>query len=337
MYVDCPRRSPSQNPACRDPPCRPETTYADLMAANGNAGNVKENKSLYWHPTMYREQNGVYHKSPVWFGTAYYMWKENAPKGYTKAFPDGFKMIAKGVDQHMVPKEKAQVRFTCEAPAPCEGDCTNMPPPPPSCPGTEPEENCFTEPPITSCAVMEASIAFPSCWDGINTDSDNHMSHVEYFTEWDVCPSTHPEKIPEIHLYFRIKPYGAPPTSPRLHVIGPLGNAPLGTRRSWTAAPPAAASGLAAQRLWLTAAVWRVADGGKYLFSDGGRHLHADYFSGWNQTQLQVSSEWDATGLTPSGGNARARTPAACEARRWEVVPLAVGARHGTSRGPLEL
>ena len=31
---------------------RPETTYEDLMAAKGNSGNVKENLSLYWHPTV---------------------------------------------------------------------------------------------------------------------------------------------------------------------------------------------------------------------------------------------------------------------------------------------
>ena len=30
---------------------RPETTYEDLRSADGNSGNVVENKSLYWHPT----------------------------------------------------------------------------------------------------------------------------------------------------------------------------------------------------------------------------------------------------------------------------------------------
>lgn len=32
---------------------RPETSYEDMRQAKGNSGNVKENKSLYWHPTIY--------------------------------------------------------------------------------------------------------------------------------------------------------------------------------------------------------------------------------------------------------------------------------------------
>merc|ERR1719326_686240 len=36
---------------------RPETTFADLRSADGNSGNVEENKSLYWHPTVYRVEN----------------------------------------------------------------------------------------------------------------------------------------------------------------------------------------------------------------------------------------------------------------------------------------
>ena len=36
----------------------PSTTYEKLRVAAGNTGNVEENKSLYWHPTIYRFHNG---------------------------------------------------------------------------------------------------------------------------------------------------------------------------------------------------------------------------------------------------------------------------------------
>ena len=32
----------------------PSTTYKKLRKAAGNTANVEENKSLYWHPTIYR-------------------------------------------------------------------------------------------------------------------------------------------------------------------------------------------------------------------------------------------------------------------------------------------
>ncbi len=69
---------------------RPETTYQDLRRADGNSGNVVENKSLYWHPTVYRVENGIYTKAEIWFASAYYIWTT----GQAKAFPDGFKMVA---------------------------------------------------------------------------------------------------------------------------------------------------------------------------------------------------------------------------------------------------
>ena len=33
---------------------RPSMSYEELRVACGNSGNVDDNKSLYWHPTIYR-------------------------------------------------------------------------------------------------------------------------------------------------------------------------------------------------------------------------------------------------------------------------------------------
>jgi hypothetical protein len=45
-------------------------------------------------------------------------------------------------------------------------------------------------------------VHFPQCWDGVRLDSPDHRSHVAY-PRGDVCPSTHPVKLPHIKLYVR--------------------------------------------------------------------------------------------------------------------------------------
>ena len=113
----------------------------------------------------------------------------------------------------------------CDGPSPCErADCSSR------------DESFF---PSTACAELEAKLVFPTCWDGQRLGSENMMvcgqarlaparlrceggnglisrwtplqDHVAYDVEegrFDAdCPSSHPVKIPEIHLYFRISDY----------------------------------------------------------------------------------------------------------------------------------
>ena len=46
---------------------------------------------------------------------------------------------------------------------------------------------------------LRAQVVFPSCWDGVNLDSDDHKSHMSYplGTNADSgdCPDTHPIKV----------------------------------------------------------------------------------------------------------------------------------------------
>ncbi|PPQ99226.1 hypothetical protein CVT24_009245 [Panaeolus cyanescens] len=49
--------------------------------------------------------------------------------------------------------------------------------------------------PSTNCEVgVNLRIHMPACWDGVNLDSPDHMSHVAYLSQLDNgdCPSTHP-------------------------------------------------------------------------------------------------------------------------------------------------
>jgi hypothetical protein len=50
---------------------------------------------------------------------------------------------------------------------------------------------------------IRATVIFPSCWDGKNSDSPDHRSHVAYqpgssALAGDQCPSTHPVRIPQV-------------------------------------------------------------------------------------------------------------------------------------------
>lgn len=47
---------------------------------------------------------------------------------------------------------------------------------------------------------LRAEVFFPSCWDGINSDSADHKSHMAYPSTMDDgdCPSTHPIRLPSL-------------------------------------------------------------------------------------------------------------------------------------------
>ena len=63
---------------------------------------------------------------------------------------------------------------------------------------------------------LELNIKFPTCWDGQNVESASG-DHVTYAPECDGdehnecfefdCPSSHPVRMPEIHLYVRVLGY----------------------------------------------------------------------------------------------------------------------------------
>ena len=130
----------------------PGTTYEALRNAAGNTGNVEENKSLYWHPTIYRYVDGRYEIQDTSYFSTYYVW----PTGATTAFPDGLKMIGGGAGY-----EAARQEADCLNPGPCpDGGCDRW--------------NDFF--PATSCDELELSMLMPSCWDGVNLDSADHRA-----------------------------------------------------------------------------------------------------------------------------------------------------------------
>lgn len=173
---------------------RPEVDYNTLINTPDsiNTGNVVENKSLYWHPTVYSYDRGsdTYTRDEMAQSSAYYIWDNGLN---TQAFPNGFRMIAgfNPDDPANFPNANAE----CVNPSPCrKEDCST--------------ENTFF--PSNACDELEVSMSFPACWDGVSLDSPNHQDHISYTLDGEFdgpCPSTHPVRIPQIQLFFRIMPY----------------------------------------------------------------------------------------------------------------------------------
>ena len=144
------------------------------------SGNIKENKSMYWHPSVYRIlPDGTYELQETRLGV-YYIWDPNDSN--VQAFPPGFSMIAGGVNKY---NSKAELNFECEG----EGIQSSSTFPTEPCPGSDGE--FFIE------------FKMPNCWNG--QPRDNNDSHVTYSNNGgnevsDPCPSGY-NKIPQLWLF----------------------------------------------------------------------------------------------------------------------------------------
>jgi len=149
-----------------------DSTYSSANAAGTTCGFLAD-KAGYWTPSLIAP-NGTVVKPRTAF--AYY---RNVPVKYgtTTPFPPDFRIIAGGITTG--PPISG---FSCEQ------DASNMVSSPPNC----------------GSGMLVLHVRFPSCWNGVNTDSADHRSHVRYGgTGSTACPSSHPVKIPEIFLHVR--------------------------------------------------------------------------------------------------------------------------------------
>jgi Domain of unknown function (DUF1996) len=60
--------------------------------------------------------------------------------------------------------------------------------------------------PPAGCAaqVMVVIVQAPNCWDGVNLDSPDHISHMAY-PAGSRCPASHPVVLPRVESYFRFR------------------------------------------------------------------------------------------------------------------------------------
>ncbi|CAG8959875.1 hypothetical protein HYFRA_00013147 [Hymenoscyphus fraxineus] len=160
-----------------------------------------EDFSNYWTAVLYfRAQNGSYKRVPQLgnnqFRTAnggltiYYMQDaiyDNAQKSHVTAFQPGFRMFIGDVMARTLPEAARfrQLTYTC-----LDTFTTR-----------QPEWIKF---PTRKCAEgIMTSLRFPTCWDGKNLDSPDHMAHMSYpetgtFESAGPCPASHPVRTAQV-------------------------------------------------------------------------------------------------------------------------------------------
>ncbi|KAK4446785.1 hypothetical protein QBC34DRAFT_145366 [Podospora aff. communis PSN243] len=160
-----------------------------------------EDFSNYWTAVLFfRARNGSYHRVPIipnlgFEGskggmTVYYMQDGLANYAQTSkvtAFRPGFRQLVGEASYRT--KEQArrfrQITYTC-----LDTMSTRYP------------ETLHL--PTRPCAAgIMANVRFPTCWDGKNLDSPDHMAHMAYpetgtFESGGPCPASHPVRVPQL-------------------------------------------------------------------------------------------------------------------------------------------
>jgi Domain of unknown function (DUF1996) len=149
------------------------STYSS-MVGKPTTCNLSLDTSGYWIPTMYDSSGKVV---PVRGFNAYY----RSWGSFTRftPFPKDFRLIAGGttLNPPLLGTGQAAVGYDCVETDPY------LPTPP----------NCGS-------LWVKAHVVFPTCWDGVNTDSFDHRSHVVYAVGGK-CPADHPVPIPRLSLH----------------------------------------------------------------------------------------------------------------------------------------
>lgn len=205
-------------------------SIATSGSSSCNGGTL--NRTAYWMPSLIDTTTGTpvnANKLLVYYKSGY----NGITREQIQPFPAGLRMIA---GRAKATASDPQVRTAEQIFPIAQWTCAGTGGPasasiPANCgPGNE----------------LVASVRFPQCWDGVNLDSADHMSHMSYTVGpagGGQCPATHPVAVPEISMM--------------VHFTVPAGGpAPLRLSSD-------------------------MYDGGA-----GGFSLHADWFEGWDPATM---------------------------------------------------
>lgn len=231
-----------------------ESLYTEgLSTCQGN----ELNRSAYWVPALLTPQptsNDGWAQVPAVVGGSdeahevFYYSAGVDDLESIQPIPAGLRMIAG--DHSATPQEPQDtsiVRWHCQS---WESDDASNP------------RFSSTIPDCSAPDRVRMDIFFPSCWNGVDLDSEDHKSHMAYPVRDDsgsvVCPTSHPVPIvrPSYHYAFGVKP----------EVFDPATQASTG---------------------------WRLSADSYVVGADspGGASLHADWFNGWHPAVMEAILE----------------------------------------------
>lgn len=183
----------SMDPATHDLP----------KASTCTSCTFSEDFSNYWTAVLYfRARNGTFRRVPQIPSegltanggiTVYYIPSTDGKTNVT-AFKPGFRMLVGDATA----RSPGTAQKVCHRCMPASGDNSNI-----NC--GSPDAQTL---PTKFCAGgIRSVITFPTCWDGVNTDSIDHKSHLAYPTSGSsatavgptgTCPASHPVRIPQV-------------------------------------------------------------------------------------------------------------------------------------------
>ncbi len=150
------------------------TTTEELIdSGGGTCSGFELNRSAYWVPALLDGRGNAVVPDQI---ILYY--KTKFPESVT-AMPQGLQMLAGNFDSESFEADQF-LNWSCGP----NGNSYNQTNRIPDCGGD----------------IINASIVFPNCWDGVNLGSDDFVSHLTYADDQTPCPASHPRRMPKISI-----------------------------------------------------------------------------------------------------------------------------------------
>ncbi|MEM9651318.1 MAG: DUF1996 domain-containing protein [Actinomycetota bacterium] len=154
------------------------TTEEQLLnQGGGTCSGFELNRSAYWTPALLDGKGNTVVPDAI---ILYY--KTKFP-GEISPMPQGLQMLAGNFDRESF-EASDRLHWSCGG----SGAAYNMTNRIPDCGGD----------------YINATIQFPSCWDGVNLGAGDFVSHLAFGSDHEPCPASHPVRLPRISilLYF---------------------------------------------------------------------------------------------------------------------------------------
>jgi hypothetical protein len=154
----------------------------DSLDASASNCLLDRDTASYWMPQLHAQDGTALLPTHI---RAYY---RAGTLGKVAHIPHGLKMIA-GDSQATAPQSKSVAGWQCRTVSPDNVAIGKQA----TIPDCDPRD------------LLEGSVVFPNCWDGVNLDSADHKSHLAY-GNGDSCDAAHPVRLPQLTLAYRYAP-----------------------------------------------------------------------------------------------------------------------------------